>query len=174
MFRYLVVMLIPCILIVLIYFSTLKGIENYTIDFNYNMLEKSKDMLETRISELDNIVEQISRIPKVICYNYFTQPFEGPNTYKTLETREHLYDYTLTNNLVFDYYLVFLNSNIIMGVEQTYRMEQFYDYFFMYEGMKYEQWYEEISRNFDKGSYLPERKVIFKDKEYNFITYVVT
>lgn len=97
MFRYIVVIVIPIVMISIIYFNTIHTIEQDTIRSNINMLESVKDILENRLDEIDNIIAQIAWDTKVRSYNTITEPFKGSNTYKTLETMTNLYDYSLTN-----------------------------------------------------------------------------
>lgn len=172
MFRYIVVMLIPIFMISIIYFYSLRMIEQDTIRLNISILEKTKDILENRLAEIDNIIEQIAWNTKVIRYNTISEPFKGANTYKTLETRSELYNYTLTNRLVFGYYVIYHNSGIVMGPEQTYRLEQFYNFFFKYNNMDYNEWVEEISKDFSQATIIPERQITFKGKPYNVLTYL--
>ncbi len=172
MIRYIMVLLIPFILFSMLYVNSVKTIEEDIIKSNINMLEKTREILEDRISEIDSIAGQISWNTKIIKYMNVNQPFKGSNTYKTLETSSQLYNYSLTHNLIYDYYVIYLNSGILIGANKAYRIEPFYKYFFTYRDMDYDTWYEEISSSYSKGTLIPERQVIFKDKEYNLITYV--
>ncbi|MBM7582733.1 hypothetical protein JOD02_001590 [Caldicoprobacter guelmensis] len=172
MFRYIVVMLLPIFIISIIYFSSLKVIEQYTIHSNIKMLDKIRSMLESRIDEVNSIIEQIAWNSKISRFNMINEPFKGANTYKILETRAQLYNYSLTNSFILDYYVLYLNSGIVIGPEQTYRLEQFYRFFFNYEGIDYNEWIEEIFRVYNRGTIIPERQAFFKGNSYKVLTYM--
>ena len=172
MIRYVMILLIPFILFSMIYINSVKIIENDIISSNINMLEKTREILEDRISELDSIAEQVSWNTKIIRYMNVNQPFEGANTYRTLETCSELYNYSLTHNLIYDYYVIYLNSGILIGPNKVYRIAPFYKNFFSYKGVDYDTWYKEISSSYNRGTFIPERQAYFKDKRHNLITYI--
>jgi len=172
MFRYVMIMLVPVFIISIIYFSSLNVIEQYIIKTNISMLDKTRDILESRIAEISSIIKHIAWNNKINKFNKVTKPFEGVNTYRILETRSELYDYSLINNYILDYYVVYLNSGIVIGPKQTYFLEEFYDNFFNYEGIDYDEWLEEISKEYIRETLIPQRQAIFKQNPRMVLTYI--
>jgi hypothetical protein len=115
MFRYIVVMLLPVIIISIIYYNCLKIIEQDTIESNISVLDKTRSMLESRIDEINSLIRQIAWDNKINRFKFIREPFKGPNVYKILETRYQLYDYSLINSFVIDYYVLYLDSGICYG-----------------------------------------------------------
>ncbi len=172
MFRYIVVMLLPVIIISIIYYNCLKIIEQDTIESNISVLDKTRSMLESRIDEINSLIRQIAWDNKINRFKFIREPFKGPNVYKILETRYQLYDYSLINSFVIDYYVLYLDSGIVMGPDQTYLLDKFYGYFLSYQGVEYDDWIKEISGDYRRGAFISERQALFKGNPCKLLTYM--
>jgi two-component system response regulator YesN len=89
---YLIVLLIPLLIGLITYEKTIEVVESEIEHNNIKLLDQSKDILERRLTEVEMIVSQIVGDTKVIHFQNVSDPFEGSNTTKILETKAGLYD----------------------------------------------------------------------------------
>jgi YesN/AraC family two-component response regulator len=169
---YISVLFIPIVIGALAYNIAFHAIENAVVESNTAVLRQSMEVLEQRLEEVDSIAEQLSLDPKIKSFLYLTRPFNGSNVYKILETRKSLYDYKMSNNFIVDYYLFFKNSDIVLAPNLTYTIPDFYDQYFKYDGLDYNQWYDKILGKYYSKQYLPSMPVILNKQSRSMITYI--
>ncbi|GIP32560.1 helix-turn-helix domain-containing protein [Paenibacillus sp. J2TS4] len=167
---YLLVMLIPLLLGWLVYNKSLAVMEKEAVKGMLGSLEQSKQILETRLTELDSIMQQLVWDPKINGFRNVTKPFHGANTYRVLETRGSLYDHSVTNNFILDYFVVFKNSNLALSVGRSYPLPYFYKHVLNYDGMAYEDWRELVFGEHFARTVLPARPVLYEGKSYEMVT----
>lgn len=108
-------MLIPYLLFIcmllgigyIVYRETIHVMEKDATENHRLVLEQSRDILERRMDEITSIGRQVAANTKVIQFMTVTDPFQGANTYSVLDTNKSLYDFKLSNNFVFNYYILF-------------------------------------------------------------------
>lgn len=169
---YVIVLIIPIIIGMWAYNIALHAIEKTVIESNTAVLQQSMDVLDQRLSEVDNIVEQLSWNSRVKNFLYVNKPFDGANVYKILDVRKSLYNYKLSNNFVGDYYIFYKNSNIVLGPDLTYTIPDFYEQYFKYKGLSYDEWYDKILGHYYVRQYLPAAPVMLNTQDRNMITYI--
>ncbi len=124
---YLIVFLIP-ILICSVFFITL--ISSVSKDV---MLNKQRELQQTAVLS-DAIMEEISYFGdsivsnnKVNSFKHEKDIFGYPNTYKVIEFKNELPDVIETNQSIFDYYIFFNNSELMVNNKSVYTYEDFFD-----------------------------------------------
>ncbi len=172
MLRYVALLIIPIVLTSIIFTRTIRTIESNTIDSNISMLSAAKDSFESRLSEVDQIMNQVAWDTKVISFTTLRDPFRGANTYRVVETREQLYNYSLLNNFIYDYYVIYLNSEIILGPSQTYHIDRFTPDHFNYAGVAPEQILNEITAPYPRPVLYPERQLQFRSQTQYVMPYI--
>lgn len=169
---YLVILLIPLTISVINYTNTVRVVEDEVVKANRTLLQQSSQILNQRFSEIDMIVRQLQANSKVIQFQYVEDPFEGVTPSRILDTRLGLYDYSLSNNFLLEYFIFFKRSELAMRPNMTYRFSEFYDQYLSYAGQSYSQWTELFfSRYYDKHI-LPAAAITKGGKTYRVVTYI--
>lgn len=121
------VFIIPFLLSLLFYYVSLQ--QNYlnTIELNIQVLDSASTRVDLRMQEVNNIAHEIVHNPAVRAFQGNTAGFAYPNTYKMIQVRSTLCNYSLTQNFVDDYFLFFNASKIVMNNTFIYTYDQFFD-----------------------------------------------
>jgi two-component system response regulator YesN len=171
LFPYLLLLIFPLLIGTIVYNKTFGMAEQALIEKNHAVLEQSKTILDQRFAEVEALVQQTVLNTKVISYQYIKNPFSGVLTYKILETKSALTDYTLTNSFVVNYYLLFKNSNLAISPKDTYTLEDFYSQVLHYNNLDFKAWYDQVLGRPNSHNYLPAHNAIYKSKTMDFVIY---
>lgn len=172
MIPYLIILTVPLFIGFITYNKTIEVVENEVVKGHMSLLERSRDTLDRRLSELDFIMQQLAWDPKIIQFQYLTRPFHGPTTYKVVETNKSLPNYGLSNNFMLDYYIFFKNSEVVMSANAVYSFAEFYKNVLRYEGVSYERWHGDMMGNPASHEFLAARDAMYFGKPYSLVTYV--
>lgn len=172
MLYYILVLIIPVVMSTAIHRKTIDLIEKNSIESNISHLRQSVSTINARMNEIEIIARRLQWNPKLRRFMYVREPFRGKRTYQTLLTRKELYDYTMTNNFILDYYVFFKNSNLVLASDRTYKIDDFYENCFKYHDINFNEWYDLLFSRYNQQQYLPEQKVTICDKTYTVITYI--
>lgn len=156
----------------LIYHKTLSLVEQEAMQGNMNVLEQSQEILDQRLADIDNIVQQLLSDPKIMQFQYVTSPFEGSNTYRVLETRNRMVNYAAYNNLILDYFVFFKNSNMAMSSKLSYLLPPFYRQILQVSNNDYNHWNELWFGQYYHKTYLAATEVMLRGNPYSAITYL--
>src|SRR4051794_5596639 len=87
---YLLILFVPIMIGMITYNKTISVIETETAKSNMTLLNQSKEIIDRRLDEVDRITQQIMMDPSLISYQYIGTPFEGTNTFRTIEMKKSL------------------------------------------------------------------------------------
>lgn len=171
---YIFFMILALLLGWLLYYRTFNLLENEATQSNLQLLEQVKDMLDRRLSEIDNIARQITNEPRVMSFQQVDNPFDGPNTYRVIDMQKGLYNYSASNNFIIDYFLLFKKSNLAVSSNMIYQIPNFYQQVLKYDNMDYRTWYDYFVGSFHNKQFFPVHNVTLKSKSSSMLTYVKT
>ncbi|WJH35384.1 hypothetical protein N6H14_04910 [Paenibacillus sp. CC-CFT747] len=134
-------LLLPLLVGWVIYHQTLIEMEKEVTTANFNLLQQNREILDRRLQELSSIAMQLTEDTRIMQFQRITEPYQGANVNRVLETRKSLYHYGLANNFIFKYFILFKNSNLVFTEDSTYSYPEFYRNF------RYEGWEEDAFRN---------------------------
>lgn len=145
---YLLILVIP-ISISFLFYSRAVNIQYVsTSEENRNALEYAAVLLEERIEEISSMANQLATNHYVTNFQNQTAPFAYPNSYSILETRKNLPSYRNTNEFLYDYFIFFHKSQLVMNDHLTYTYPQFYDLYMSVDGIAYDTWAKELEQDF--------------------------
>ncbi len=159
-------LLLPLLLGWVIYNKTLREMEREVITGNMNLLQQSRDILDRRLSEIASIAIQLVNDTRIMQFQNITEPFEGANTYRILETRKSIHNFSLTNNFIFNYFVVYKNSRLVFSESSTYTLPDFYEYF-KYLSMDKPTWERLFMGEYNYRKVLPTQDVSVKGSNYS-------
>ncbi|MCS7462065.1 helix-turn-helix domain-containing protein [Paenibacillus doosanensis] len=169
---YLVFLMLAIMIGLIIYQKTIVLIEKEATASHMNLLEQSKDILDRRLEELASIAQQLAADTRIMQFQSVTDPYKGTNTFRIMDTNKSLYDYKLSNNFVFNYYVLFKNSEMVFTPGASYSFEHFFNRVANYKGMNYTSWYALMSSDFHMRKVLPAQEISMEGVPYSMLTYI--
>jgi len=161
-----------CVAGLFVYEKTIAIVEEETKEKAYTVLNQTKEMVDQRFAELEIIAMQVASGTKVRSFQYVDDPFRGTNTYRMLEMKSDLYNYPLVNHFIIDYFVVYINSEMVLSPTISYTFKQFYDLKFQYHNIEYEVWRKEYMRPYFEKAYIPQMASTYNGKEQSIVTYI--
>ncbi|MZQ81447.1 helix-turn-helix domain-containing protein [Paenibacillus sp. 5J-6] len=173
-------MLIPYLLFIcmllgigyIVYRETIHVMEKDATENHRLVLEQSRDILERRMDEIISMGRQVAANTKVIQFMTVTDPFQGANTYSVLDTNKSLYDFKLSNNFVYNYYILFKNSDLVLTPGSSYTMDEFFSRIAVYEGGDTEKMRKAWMQTYHSRSFLPSEQMSIGNSSYQMMTYL--
>lgn len=169
---YLLFMVLAILIGWLLYRQTLELVSRESSSSNMQLLQQAQDTIDRRLTEIDTMSTQIAREPKVMGFQQIRDPFAGANTFKVIDTQQSLFNYNVSNNFVFDYYLFFRHSELALSSETTYQLPRFYDQLLSYMGLPYADWKQTLFTQYHVHEFMPARDVLYRGKPTRMITYM--
>ena len=168
---YLAVFLIPLVI-------SLKGFNKIAGDTQDNIsrsvlsnLNHAKDTLDNNFQEIDAIVERLTNNSTI---RYVATQMDAGDKWieisKILSAQNYLKAMQI-QSFVEEYYLYFLDSEMIISPEQVFQDENSMESSFRYAGMEWDEW-REMMRESYSSYFFPEAYTIQNRKGQNMILYV--
>ncbi|QMV41880.1 helix-turn-helix domain-containing protein [Cohnella cholangitidis] len=154
------------------YDKTSSLVENHTKETAYAVMEQTKEIMDRRFEELETIAEQVANGTKVQSFQFVDKPFFGTNPIRILELKKDLFDYSLFNHFILDYYVVYPRSEVVISPRSSYSLRQFYDLEFRYDGQSYEEWLDELTNRPSAKTFSPGQPAVYKGKNHSVISYM--
>ncbi|NHN33775.1 helix-turn-helix domain-containing protein [Paenibacillus agricola] len=121
---------------------------------NYAMLEQLRQSADARLREVEQLAQQVTFNPKLALLLNTDDPDQQ---YKFIEfIRDHLERYRLsTSGFIEDYYLYFAKSDTVLKPGMKTDSQTFYDHYYRYPNMSYNNWRNDILGTYHNMAYLP-------------------
>lgn len=153
------------------YNKTLIEMEKEVTAANMNLLQQSREIMDRRLAEISAIANQLASDTRIMQLTTLTKPFEGANTYKVLDTRKSIYNFSLSNNFIFNYFVVYKNSELVLAESSTYLVPQFQSYF-TYNNLDLQAWRRLFIGEDYQRKVLPAQDVTVNGTRYSLLTYI--
>ncbi len=148
---YFTVLIIPLVIGYAYYINTYKIVYSDAINENNTILRQASSILEQRFEEVDSMADQIISNGFVSAFQGIRNPLQYPNSYSIIRTRDSLTNYNTSNKFVWNYFIFFNKSEMVMNNQLTYTYEDFYKQYMSFKGISYDEWYEKITKNLNEG-----------------------
>ncbi|WP_207649331.1 AraC family transcriptional regulator [Clostridium grantii] len=137
-----------------------------------SILEQTSQVLDTRIGEIEGIFYEYMSNIEVSKFLYLEDPLIKKDIYPIIETRNSLYNYSLYNKFILGTYVFFKKSNLVLARDLTEYSNVFYEDYLSYEGMKYEDFYENLLYKGKGRECLPEQIIEYKGRKVSVVTFI--
>ncbi|AEE97006.1 helix-turn-helix domain-containing protein [Mahella australiensis] len=149
----------------LAYNEALKMAKEDAIQDGLSALKKSRDVLEARFVEVDNMIDQLAMNQEVINMLNIKNPMKTQDYYKLRSAFLKLPSYNIINSFIDDFYIFSKNTEaLISSNAMSVRTQSFYKESLSYENMDYKEWKNEILGTYHYKDIWPAHSVI---KGYN-------
>ncbi|MED5019478.1 helix-turn-helix domain-containing protein [Paenibacillus chibensis] len=163
----LVLLLIPVSMGAFLYTKVEASLENGANRSNKAMLEQLKLSLDGKLNEVEKLVQQIIFDPKLEYLLKLSGDPESADRYKFIEfMRNTMSRPGNITNFILDYYVYFDKSDLILKTGLMTDSRKFYDMYYSYQGMPYEQWRDDMLHQYHSMAYLPT-STLLRRAEYD-------
>ncbi len=166
-----VILLFPLITGVISYQVSVNVAKESSIESSELILNKSKEILESRIMEIDRFTRQLA-------LNNFNRHLLAKkdsyqlDVYSLLETSRYISTYAHSNDFLDDFYLYFKNYDAVLkGGSVYFRADHFYE-LYHYDHLSYDEWKKTILEANHQGEIIPLRSYSSNKRNLSVITYV--
>ncbi|MFY9427541.1 MAG: cache domain-containing protein, partial [Caldicoprobacterales bacterium] len=173
MTSYLLVLFIPLIVGLIAYNEALKIVEHDSKEASLSTLEQGMVVLDSRLSEIENMVTQLALNYKVLGFAREYSPYvDGTVPCKINDIREQLAPLTVNNKFISNLYIYFNRSDVMISPNSSYiNLDCFYGGIFQYGNMSNADWRENVLNNKFNKKYFPVNQVYLRtDYDTNKLT----
>ncbi len=168
---YLIILLIPVFIGTLVYREAIKIVESDVETSNLSMLGQCRDIMDQQLAAIDIMKNQIGLSPQL----YLSLRNSGTKQlnfyYEMRKLMDQLRPYTLSGNIVDDFFIYMKNPNYIISPVMAYDADFFFQKVFKYGKMSQEQWLTELGR-YHSGTVLPTSKAVLESRNITVIPYI--
>jgi len=151
------ILLIPLSMGLFLYAKVENSMENSVNRSNTAMLEQLKLSLDNKLSEVDNLMRQVTLNPKLDYLLKIPADADSVDKYRFVEfMRDNMSRYrSLVSSFIFDYYVYFASSDTIVKADFLTDSRTFYDNTYRFQDMSYDQWKKQLLTAQHSGAYMP-------------------
>lgn len=167
---------VPVIIAGILYGQIVGIMEDNANRSNVAMLEQLKQVVDVQLQEVDQLARDISLEPKLQPLLNDNKMSDPTNAYDFFDLFKDLKKYFMHNkiviNSIFDFYIYFKNSDVILTPSMKTSSEDFYRYIYQYQGADYNQWANNMLNGYHYNLFVPSSPVITGSGAKNIITCV--
>lgn len=168
---YLIILLIPVFIGTLVYKEAIKIVESDVKTSNLSMLGQCRDIMDQQLTAIDIMKGQIGLSSQLNLSLNNSDKKQLSFYYEMRKLMDQLRPYTLSGNIVDDFFIYMKKPNYIISPVMAYDADFFFQKVFKYDQMNQEQWQTELSR-YHSGSILPTSKAILESRNLSVIPYI--
>lgn len=146
-------------------------VENHSKETAFAVLDQTKEIMDRRFEELETIAEQVASGTKALSFLYVDKPFAGTNPVRILELQKDLFNYSLFNHFILDYYVVYPRGEIVVSPRVSYSLRQFYELEFRYNNQSYDDWLSRLTPGKKFKMFSPGQAATYRGKTTAVVTY---
>lgn len=157
---YFTVLIIPLVIGYVYYINTYKIVYSDAINENNAILKQASSILDQRFEEASSMANQIVSNSLVNVFQGMQNPLQYPNSYSVIRTRESLTNYNTSNKFVWNYFIFFNKSKLVMNNQITYPYDGFYKNYMSFKGISSEDWYGHMDQYLSAGGFSGEFEAV--------------
>ena len=171
---YIVVLFIPLMICSLFYRDMIKTISEDEVQKKKNELSHSVTMVDTMFNELNYLGDSLATNSVVNQFKRVEEPFVYPKAYQINELQMQLPELYQINSSIFDYFIFFNKSEMVINKSIAYEYHDFYElYMHPVDNKKYEEWLVFIQNMSSGYGFQPVHTYDYKkgDTKKDFLVY---
>ncbi|UVI30992.1 helix-turn-helix domain-containing protein [Paenibacillus spongiae] len=172
LFSYLVILIIPNIAGYMTYRTSIDAAERNSIDTSLLLLKQSKDVLERRMSEVQNFTRQLAINQDITMIMNESVKKNSYNIYGLWKTWRDVSYYDKTNDFLQNYYIYLNNYDVVLTPATIYYRPLHYYELNHYSDLTFEEWKKTVISNSHQDTIMPLRPYIRNKTESFVITYI--
>ncbi|WP_059042072.1 helix-turn-helix domain-containing protein [Paenibacillus rubinfantis] len=166
---YVAILLIPCIGGYISYRTSISVTESISIENSVIQLEKSQELLEHRMAEVEGMTRQlaISQEINALMNDRGTER----DVYGIWKAMRNVLTFGQTNDFLRNYFIYLANYNLIVTSGSSFRPEHYYEYFH-YDNLSLEDWEQQVLGKTHRSEIKPLTPFTERDAKTSVITYM--
>ncbi|MCM3628280.1 helix-turn-helix domain-containing protein [Paenibacillus glycanilyticus] len=169
---YIIILIIPSIAGFISYRTSISVTQKLSIENSVMQLQKSKELLERRMAEVEGFTRQLAINPDLNVLMNEKNNGEQTNVYGIWKMLRSVLTFGQTNDFLQQFYIYLGNYNVILTPGSAYvRPEHFYDNF-RYEDQSLAEWKQSILGKTHRSEIMPLRKFYNKGTTTSVVTYM--
>ncbi|WP_244905512.1 helix-turn-helix domain-containing protein [Paenibacillus physcomitrellae] len=169
---YLIILIIPSFAGYLSYRTSISITQSMSIENSVTELNKSKEMLERRIAEVEGFTRQLALNQDLNALLNEKPAVSGEvNVFGIWELLKQVTPFSQTNDFLQNYYIYLSNYNVILAKGSTYRPESYYQSSH-YENMSLTEWEDQILHSTHRSEITPLNTLVMENKQISAISYM--
>jgi two-component system response regulator YesN len=169
---YIVILIIPSIAGYMSYRTSISVTQTLSIENSVTQLQKSKEILERRMAEVEGFTRQLAINPDMNILMNETKSGEKTNVYGIWKMMRDVLTFGQTNDFLQQFFIYLDNYNVILTPGSAYfRPEDFYENFH-YNDLTLAEWKQTILGKTHRSEIMPLRPFVSKGTETAVVTYM--
>ncbi len=166
---YMVILIIPGIGGYMSYRTSISVTESISIENSVIQLQKSQELLERRMAEVEGLTRQLAINPEL---NVLLNEKSGEkNVYGIWRTMRNVLTFGQTNDFLQNYYIYLANYDLVLTSGSSYRPEHYYE-IYHYNELPLEKWRTEVLQQTHRSEIRPLSAFVGKGIQTSVITYM--
>lgn len=166
---YVLILLVSLCVGVLVNKNTLSLLEREVVNNNHAILDQGRRSVDRRLAEISSINQSVSGGVQVLAFQNMDNPFLGRNVMQVLQTRQTLIDYSLTNNFILGYFVLYEKGDVVLGPNLTYRLQDFHEAILRYDDLAIDQWRTLLFDTYHVNHFLPAKPTLYRGAERDLL-----
>jgi len=169
---YIAILIIPTIIASLVIRETAMMIKKDALEANLNLIEQTQHYIEQDFNEINSFSIRIAMDDSLSWLMNNKNPIQKTDIYALRENIHRLQSYSLSKDLVSDYYLIYPNSGIVLTQNSLYNLKDFYGNIYKKDNMEYDDWVKSFLNTRHSMSILPATTALVEGDKESVITYL--
>lgn len=169
---YMLILVIPLGVGSVAYLKAGRIVEQEASRYNIAMLQQAQQAIDTQLMDMKQFALEISYNPNVQAMLDGDNSDDIKQRQLVIKTLDDLFRYKSMNQFIYDIYIFFDNSDLIISPRGQWYPLFFYNNLYRYKDMGYDQWYSYLTRKDGFNGYIPLQTVYTGKWPENIITYV--
>lgn len=171
---YIIILVIPLVIGSIAYSQAGKALEDEVLRSNKAMLGQLSQIVDSRLSEINQLADQIALSPNIRQYMYTTAYANADLSYKAIDIINELTAYKNVTKFVDDFYIYFPSNDTILTSTSKYTPETFYSTMYSNTDSTFDNWLNDTLQQQHYRKYM-EQKVMFSgNKNTDTLAYIQT
>ncbi|MNO25298.1 HTH-type transcriptional regulator YesS [compost metagenome] len=166
---YIVILIIPSIGGYMSYRTSISVTESLSIENSVIQLQKSQEILERRMAEVEGLTRQLAVNPELNVL--LNERGKETNVYGIWRTMRNVLTFGQTNDFLQDYYIYLANYDLVLTPGSSYRPEHYYE-IFRYNDLPLAEWKKQVLEKTHRSEIKPLSAFVRKGAQTSVITYM--
>ncbi|QQZ58673.1 helix-turn-helix domain-containing protein [Paenibacillus sonchi] len=166
---YIVILIIPSIGGYMSYRTSIAVTESISIENSVIQLQKSQEILERRMAEVEGLTRQLAVNPELNVL--LNERGRETNVYGIWRTMRNVLTFGQTNDFLQDYYIYLANYDLVLTPGSSYRPEHYYE-IFHYNDLPQAEWKKQVLEKTHRSEIRPLSAFVSKGAQTSVITYM--
>ncbi|MBD2871399.1 helix-turn-helix domain-containing protein [Paenibacillus arenilitoris] len=169
---YLIILVIPSIAGFVSYRTSIEVTQSVSIENGVTQLERSKEILERRMAEVEGFTRQLALNPDLNTLMNEKKRGDRDNVYGIWSVMRQVMPFSQTNDFLQNYFIYLTNYDVILSQGSAYFRPEHYYQNFRYSDLTLEEWKSAVLDRTHRSEIMPLRAYTNKTKQTSVVTYM--